>query len=111
MNKTEQQKAIGLDVASAFWTLLFSSKLSAVKWSTPNSPWLDWWLEFMSSEFKKSVNKDTWTQTLKFAKESLKDEALTFWNEEESAWPGVIDDFIIWVKKEKRGGEGEAMEE
>ena len=38
---------------------------------------------------------------------AVEDESLSFWTEE-SSWPSVIDDFVLWVKVEKRG---EAMEE
>ena len=109
--KTGNQKAVSLDMANAYWDLLFSSPLSAVKWTSPNSPWLDWWKDFLATSWKKSVNKDMWNETLKFAQLTLQDEALSFWNEE-SSWPSVIDDFVGWVKNEKRGGEtAEAMEE
>jgi DCN1-like protein 1/2 len=52
-----------------------------------------------------------WNETLKFAQLTLSDEDMTFWNEE-SSWPSVIDEFVEWVKKEKRGGaQEETMEE
>jgi DCN1-like protein 1/2 len=38
---------------------------------------------------------------------ALQDESLSFWSEE-SSWPSVIDDFVQWIRVEKRG---EAMEE
>lgn len=113
LGKATNQKAVPLDVAVTYWELLFSSSLSAVKWTSPNSPWLTWWSEFLNAHWKKSVNRDMWNETLKFAQLTLEDEALSFWNEE-SSWPSVIDDFVEYVKKEKRGGVGEnadAMEE
>ena len=108
--KTSGQKAVALDAAIAYWELLFSSPLSAVKWNSPNTPWLSWWTEFLTSSWKKSVNKDMWNETLKFAQLTLADEALGFWNEE-SSWPSVIDEFVHWVKNEKRGGNKEEMVE
>lgn len=108
--KTGQQKAVPLEAATAYWDLLFGSPLSAVKWSSPTTPWLDWWKEFLEASWKKSVNKDMWNETLKFAQLTLEDEAISFWNEE-SSWPSVIDDFVEWVKKEKRGGEEQKTEE
>lgn len=53
-----------------------------------------------------------WNETLKFAKLTLEDEAMSFWDES-SSWPSVIDDFVEWVKKEKRPSEevGDEMEE
>lgn len=108
--KTGQQKAVALDSAILYWDLLFASPLSAVKWSTPSTPWLDWWKEFLNASWKKSVNKDMWNETLKFAQLTLQDEAISFWNEE-SSWPSVIDNFVEWVKKEKRGGGEQKTEE
>jgi DCN1-like protein 1/2 len=108
--KTGQQKAVALESAMAYWDLLFDSPLSAVKWSTPSTPWLDWWKEFLNASWKKSVNKDMWNETLKFAQLTLQDEAISFWNEE-SSWPSVIDDFVEWVKNEKRGGSEQKTEE
>ncbi|KAF1355909.1 DUF298-domain-containing protein [Lizonia empirigonia] len=108
--KSGQQKAIALESAIAYWDLLFASPLSAVQWSTPDTPWLDWWKEFLNVSWKKSVNKDMWNETLKFAQLTLQDEAISFWNEE-SSWPSVIDDFVEWVKNEKRGGGEQKTEE
>lgn len=105
------QKAITSDMAEAYWTLLFTSPLSAVKWTSASSPWLVWWIEYITTEYKRSINKDVWNQTLKFAQATLQDPTLSFWNEEAS-WPSVIDDFVAWVKKEKRGEtEPETMDE
>ncbi|ORY19604.1 Cullin binding-domain-containing protein [Clohesyomyces aquaticus] len=109
--KTGNQKAIPLEVATVYWGLLFNSAYSAVKWKTPTSPWVDWWEEFLTTSWKKSVNKDMWNETLKFAQMTLDDEAISFWNEE-SSWPSVIDDFVDWVKKNHRdSGTVEPMEE
>ncbi|KAF3037181.1 Scaffold-type E3 ligase [Didymella heteroderae] len=108
--KTGQQKAVPLEQAMDYWNLLFSSRFSAVKWASPNTPWLAWWKEFLEVSWKKSVNKDMWNETLKFAQLTLEDEAISFWNEE-SSWPSVIDDFVEWVKNEKRGGAEQKTEE
>lgn len=110
--KSGNQKTLPLDDACTYWDVVFNSPLSAVKWRSANTPWVDWWFEFLRAEYKRAINKDVWVQTLKFAQETLKDENLSFWNEEAS-WPSVIDDFVEWVKKEKRGGgaTAEAMEE
>lgn len=101
LGKAGGAKAVPLEAAITYWELLFTSPLSAVRWASPTSPWFNWWTEFLNSVWKKSVNRDMWNETLKFAKLTLEDEALSFWNEE-SSWPSVIDDFVDWVKKEKR---------
>jgi DCN1-like protein 1/2 len=109
--KAGNSKQAALEQAIAFWDLLFNSPLSAIKWTSASTPWLDWWKEFLTTSFKKSVNKDMWNETLKFAKLTLSDEAMTFWTEE-SSWPSVIDDFVDWVKNEKRrGAKTEVMDE
>jgi DCN1-like protein 1/2 len=109
--KTGNQKAIPLEMAVAYWELLFQSPLSAVNWNTDSTPWSTWWIEFLNTKYNRSVNKDVWNQTLKFAQQSLEDEEMSFWSEEAS-WPSVIDQFVEYVKKDKRGGgEVEAMEE
>lgn len=111
VGKTGNQKAVALEMALTFWELLFESPLSPIKWNAPGSPWLAWWKEFLESKWKKSVNRDMWNQTLKFAELTLQDDTLSFWNEDAS-WPSVIDEFVEWVKIEKRGGaqEPDAME-
>lgn len=111
LGKVGTQKTVQLEMASEYWTLLFSSPASPIKWTTPTTPWLEWWIEFLTTSWKRAVNKDVWNETLRFAQESLKDEALTFWSEEAS-WPSVIDEFVDFVKK-KRGDDApvEAMEE
>lgn len=103
------QKSLAQEVAAEFWTLLFSQQ--GFEWRTARTPWLDWWLEFQESKWKKAINKDLWRQTLTFAEETMKDETLGFWSEE-SSWPSVIDDFVEWIKTEKRpsGGGEDAME-
>lgn len=101
---SNNQKSLSQDVAAEFWSLLFSSQGFA--WRTITSPWLEWWLEFQKEKWNKAVNKDLWRQTLTFAEQTMKDETLGFWTED-SSWPSVIDEFVEWVKTEKKGGGGE----
>jgi DCN1-like protein 1/2 len=109
--KAANSRQATLDQAIAFWDVFFGSPLSAIQWKSSSTPWLTWWKEFMETSFKKSVNKDMWNETLKFAKLTLEDETMSFWTEE-SSWPSVIDEFVDWVKNEKRGGEkAEVMDE
>lgn len=93
------QKAVVLDMAVEYWRVLFSSP--SWSWSSPSTPWLDWWLTFLTEKYQRSVNKDLWDQTLMFARKTVEDEQLGFWSED-SAWPAVIDDFVAYVK-ERRG--------
>jgi DCN1-like protein 1/2 len=79
--------------------MLFSPP--GMKWHTENVDFLKLWVEFLEKNWTKSVNKDMWNQTLEFYIKSMKDENLTFWNEN-GAWPSVIDDFVVYVR-EKHG--------
>ncbi|KAF7197975.1 Defective in cullin neddylation protein 1 [Pseudocercospora fuligena] len=103
----EKQKALAMDTAIELWRVVFTAP--SFEWSTTNTPWLDWWFEYYEGKVKKAVNKDLWKQTLNFAEQSKKDESLSFWNEE-SSWPSVIDEFVEWIKDEKRPAGGDAME-
>nr|POF13940.1 sorting nexin mvp1 [Quercus suber] len=101
-------KTLPLEMATEFWRMLFSEP--SFEWHTQHTPWLDWWLEFQDAKQTKAVNRDLWKQTLSFARQTVADDSLAFWNEE-SSWPSVIDEFVEWVKTEKRPGAGaEAME-
>ena len=100
--RPQGQKAVPLEAATEYWKVLFSEP--SLVWSTANTPWLDWWIEFLNDRWKKSVNKDMWDQTLSFAQKTLEDESLKWWSED-SAWPGVIDEFVEYAQKEKRGSE------
>ena len=103
---TQGQKAVQLETATEYWRLLLTAP--SLNWSTPKTPWLTWWIEYLGTQWKKSVNKDLWKQTGKFVAESLKDETMGFWSED-GAWPSVIDDFVAFVK-EKRAEGGQAMD-
>ncbi|KAF2768972.1 hypothetical protein EJ03DRAFT_336507 [Teratosphaeria nubilosa] len=103
-------KTLPLDMALEFWMLLFGAQ--GYEWkSAHGTPWLEWWLEFLQGKNTKAVNRDLWKQTLTFAHETMRDDSLGFWDEE-SSWPSVIDEFVEWVKTEKRAtAQGEdAME-
>jgi len=101
------QRSIEKDTALGFWSVLLAPP--AFEWSTPRHDWLGEWIEFVGQANAKGVNKDVWEQTLKFAGETLKDESLSWWDEN-SAWPALIDEFVEWVK-EKRGGKKAGDEE
>ncbi|KAL9086485.1 MAG: hypothetical protein Q9165_007101 [Trypethelium subeluteriae] len=101
------QKVVPLDAALINWRTLFSSP--SIDWRTPSTPWLDYWCEFLEARWKKSVNRDMWEQTYQFFEQTVQDESMD-WYSEEGAWPSVIDEFVAFVREEKRGGEGHAGE-
>ncbi|KAI9837354.1 MAG: hypothetical protein M1819_000429 [Sarea resinae] len=96
------QKAVALDAAIEYWRLLFQPP--SVSWNTDETPWLDWFIEFLQSRWKKTVNRDMWDMTYVFFQRSTEDESMSWWDEN-GAWPGVLDDFVLYVR-EKRGQDG-----
>jgi len=102
------QRNLSFEIASDQWQLFFSSKSGGVDWNTASTPWLDWWIEFLEGRGTKPVNKDLWEQTEVFMRKTQEDESLGWWTAD-GAWPGALDDFVLWVKV-KRGKAAEAME-
>ena len=91
------QKSVALEAAVEFWRMLFS-KTSAMDWSSGTFNWLDHFLNFLQDKWKKSIGKDLWDQTLFFARKTITDPSLSWWNETDSAWPSVLDEFANYVK-------------
>lgn len=88
-------KALLLESAVTFWRLLFNPP--GRPWVSNSVNWLDLWCEFLESKWTKTVNRDMWNQTFEFYQKSMQDESLSFWSED-SAWPGVIDEFVAYAK-------------
>ncbi|RDL39538.1 putative defective in cullin neddylation protein 1 [Venustampulla echinocandica] len=99
------QKALPLENAITYWEILFAPPGKTLATSSTN--WAELWIEFLNAKWTKSVNKDMWNQTLEFLQKATEDELLSFWSED-GAWPGVIDDFVGYVKTKR--GAGERME-
>lgn len=91
------QKSVALDAAIEFWRMLFSPE-SGLDWSSGGFSWLDHYVTFIQDKWKKSIGKDLWHQTLFFAQKTIDDPSLSWWNEIESAWPSVLDEFAAHVK-------------
>lgn len=100
------QKALPLDNALVYWEMIFNSP--GKPWITATTNWTDLWIEFLKANWTKTVNKDMWNQTFEFFQKTMQDETLSFWSED-GAWPGVIDEFVAYVK-EKRGDSPDTME-
>ncbi|KAK7756266.1 Scaffold-type E3 ligase [Diatrype stigma] len=107
VGKERDQRALALDTAITYWTLLFSPP--GRKWVTHGGrggrsaapvDFLEEWKAFLAENWTRSVNRDMWNQTLEFAFKTMEDETLGFWSED-GAWPGVIDDFVAWFNKKK----------
>ncbi|KAK0609713.1 Cullin binding-domain-containing protein [Bombardia bombarda] len=96
VGKEPAQKALDKEIAIVFWDMLFGEKVRP--WQTRNVNWLDVWKRYLEEKWTRSVNKDMWSQTLHFAEKTMEDETLGFWSEDQ-AWPGVIDDFVVWCRE------------
>lgn len=90
------QKSVLIETAVEFWRMLFSQ--SGLLWETRGFDWVGVYLSFVQEKWKKSISKDLWDQTLFFAKKTISDPTLAWWNEAESAWPSILDDFAKHVK-------------
>ncbi|KAL9606660.1 MAG: hypothetical protein Q9179_000182 [Wetmoreana sp. 5 TL-2023] len=103
------QRSLPLDTAIEYWRLLLSPP--SLSWNTKTTPWLDWWIEYLTTKWKKGVSKDMWVQTGVFVGKSLEDEGMGWWSED-GAWPGVLDEFVGFVRGKRGvdGGDGEAEE-
>lgn len=99
-------KALPRENAMIYWQMLFAPP--GMIWATGSTNWLELWLEYLNAKWTKSVNKDMWNMTFDLFQKSLQDDQLSFWSED-GAWPGVIDDFVLYIK-EKRGQVTDKME-
>jgi len=109
-SREQGQKALPLENALVYWEMVFNSP--GQPWITGTPPtttnWTNLWIEFLRANWTKTVNKDMWNQTFEFFQKTMQDETLSFWSED-GAWPGVIDEFVAFVK-EKRGDLPDTME-
>lgn len=61
---------------------------------------LDKYVDFLRKTKVKAITQDVWTQTLEFARE-VKPDLSDF--DADGAWPGVLDDFVTYLKEPKDG--------
>ena len=96
-------RAVALDTAVEFWRLLFDAD-TGWPWRSPDgTAWLAPWTDFLQARWKKSVGRDLWDQTLAFARRTAEDGSLKWWSEDQ-AWPSVVDEFVEFVKAERKQG-------
>ncbi|KAL8879029.1 MAG: hypothetical protein Q9198_003280 [Flavoplaca austrocitrina] len=96
------QRSLPLDTALEYWRLLLSPP--AINWNTKTTPWLDYWIEYLTTKWKKGVSKDMWEQTAVFVAKSLEDESMGWWSED-GAWPGCLDELVGFVRDKRGAGE------
>ncbi|KAL2272048.1 hypothetical protein VTJ83DRAFT_1419 [Remersonia thermophila] len=118
------QKALDMGYALAFWSVLLAPTMNS--WRSARVDWLSAWSDFLKEkygvvrsggdddeevvEYKRTVSRDLWSQTRLFAAKTLQDETLGFWSEDQ-AWPGMIDEFVVWAKEKGKVPQGDRMEE
>ncbi|GMT20733.1 hypothetical protein PFISCL1PPCAC_12030, partial [Pristionchus fissidentatus] len=83
--KNAGQRNLDLQVALAYWTILFKDQF----------PLFPLWEEFMTTQHSKAVTKDTWSLLFDFAF-SIKPDLSNY--DEEGAWPVVLDNFVNWAR-------------
>lgn len=74
--------------AIAYWILLLGDKFGK----------LGSWNRFITTEYRKSISKDTWNMILEFANYLKGDPGLKNYDIEAS-WPSVIDEFVEYLKE------------
>ena len=102
-----QTKSIPIDTAVEYWKLLFSGNNKAPSWRGPSgTDWLGWWIEFVESEWRRGVNSDMWNMLYEFQVKTMEPDGETMnWWSEDGAWPGVLDDFVVWIRDKRRKDE------
>ncbi|KXX82510.1 Defective in cullin neddylation protein 1 [Madurella mycetomatis] len=100
-----QQKSVNMEVAIVFWGMMFEPTMRS--WRSAKVDWLQAWTDYLTEKFyiedgdksrwTRTVSRDLWTQTALFAAKTMEDELLSFWSEEQ-AWPGLIDEFVVWCR-------------
>ncbi|KAL4862226.1 hypothetical protein BDV12DRAFT_203264 [Aspergillus spectabilis] len=102
-------RSLPLEYAVDQWQLFFATQKGGIAWNTRTTPWLDWWIEYVTEKYKKSLSKDTWQQVEVFMRKTREDEQFGWWDED-GAWPGVLDEFVAFVKEKRGKGEGMEVE-
>ncbi|KAL4883475.1 Cullin binding-domain-containing protein [Aspergillus karnatakaensis] len=97
-------RSLPLEYAVDQWQLFFATTKGGISWNTATTPWLDWWIEYVTEKYNRSLSKDTWQQVEVFMRKTHEDEEFGWWDES-GAWPGVLDNFVAFVKQ-KRGSDG-----
>lgn len=101
--RPEGQKNVPVDAAPDFWRMFFDSSLGGIEWNSQSTPWLDWWLEYYETKYKRPANKDLWNMVGELVNKTREPdgEKMDWWSED-GAWPMAVDEFVAFVK-EKRG--------
>ncbi|WZN63947.1 defective in cullin neddylation protein [Chloropicon roscoffensis] len=88
-SREKGQKSLTLDTAIGMWKLLFG----IYEWTLCDS-----WCDFIETNHKKAITKDTWFQLFEFAKQ-FGDDLSNY--DEDGAWPYLIDEFVEWRQEQE----------
>ncbi|RPA74157.1 DUF298-domain-containing protein [Ascobolus immersus RN42] len=97
---TPDSKSLPLPEAVSTWQCIFPAN------SHFRKNYLAHWVEFLQTEYKKSISRDTWTQLLEFAGWlEGEGEGGVAGYDEFGAWPSIIDSFVEYLKPKQNRGE------
>ncbi|KDQ08933.1 hypothetical protein BOTBODRAFT_37460 [Botryobasidium botryosum FD-172 SS1] len=106
--KTEGQRSIAVETATAFWGLLLPVGLSGEALAHVSSEeddereegWKEeynqWWFDFLEEKGGKGISRDTWNMFLDFVKNI---DSQFAHHDLEAAWPSTIDEFVDYAKE------------
>jgi len=89
--KSVAQKSLNIDMAVAYWKLLFQDM--------PDEPRVDEWVAFLQQRKVKGVPRDTWNLFLDFLHAT--DTSLANYDCE-GAWPLLIDEFVEFLRSNRK---------
>jgi len=106
--KQENQRAIPVESAFAFWDTFFDGQKGGIDWSSSSTNWYELWREYYTSKNNRPVNKDLWNQVAELVSKTREPggETMEWWSED-GAWPTAVDDFVAFVKEKRVSGEME----
>jgi DCN1-like protein 1/2 len=100
--RPEGQKNVPVDAALDFWKMFFDSERGGIEWNSDSTPWLDWWLDYYETKYKRPANKDLWHMVGELVTKTKEPggESMDWWRED-GAWPMAVDEFVSFVKEKK----------
>lgn len=114
--RTPNQKSLPLESATEYWKLLFAKRFKTH---------MNNWINFLETEYKRSIAKDTWNCMYDFVQLADSDPTLASYDTDGmlfhpfvsffhfglfwaygwlGAWPSILDDFVGYVRRKQGGG-------